>query len=201
MWIYILFIIIIILTVYFTTKEGLDEVEYKDPIQIMNTMNTILDDGQTETQQVKIHVQKQTNEIQPHFDSEVQENGKLNGDLKKCQQTSNKIKNDILNINDRKMNYILHKIGKNDLNSLAQYIQELDDTYTLLEFVNAEFIKRANNYRNAFGWWGFFFQWNIQKIEPAALPPLNDIIKRYNQIGIKETRSINLEQWKRMVNF
>ena len=180
--------------IYFTTKEGLDEVAHKDPIEIMNTMSTIIGEGQTDTQQLKIHLNNQTNEIQPYYDDVTQHNRKLNGDLKKCQQTSDKLKNDILNINDKKMNYVLFKIGKNDLNSLAQYIQELDDTYNLLELMNSELIKRATAYNGNRGF-------TIQKIRPSNLPPLNDIIKRYKQLGLKETRSVDLEQWKRMVNF
>jgi hypothetical protein len=181
-----------ILCIYFTTKEGLDEVAYTDPIEIMNTMTTIIEGGQTESQQFKIHVQKQTNEIKPYYDDIKQNNVKLSGDLKKCYQVSDKIKNEIMNINDKKMNYILYKIGKNDLNSLAQYIQELDDTYNLLELINSKLIKNANDYNGNQGF-------TIQKIGPSQVTPLNDIIKRCKQAGFSIEEQIsnpNVNRWR-----
>ena len=148
----------------------IEESVYKSPSELMKTMTTIIDGGNTNGQILDIQLKKQYSEIKPFYDNASQENGKITGDLKKCQDKNMQMINNIINMNDTKMNYILDHICDGGVNVLAKYIKQLDDTYDKLKSVNQELIQINNNTR---------------PINSTNLSPFNDIVNICNKAGFK----------------
>ena len=169
----LVYFVIIMILLCITIKEGFDEAVYKPPSELMNTMTNIMNGGITEDTVLNNSLTRQFNDIQVPFNSANETNRMKMGEIKECNDKILQIKDNITTINDIKMNYILYKLGMNDLNGLVQYIQRLDDIYTRLVNVNTELRNKANVYRS----------FNIATIDYVPLTSLNEIITRCNKAG------------------